>query len=85
MTYSNPQPQDDSLIESVLPAVLVDTRGPPPWVRHPNHVPQFDYLIDIESFPQKNEFGDSEGDPILEKVRGYKNACQGPSDNDPNY
>jgi hypothetical protein len=61
MTYCDP------LIEPVQPVLLVGPRGPPPWLRHPNHVPEFDYLINIESFPPPDEFGDSEGDAILEK------------------
>jgi hypothetical protein len=67
MTYSRLHPQDDPLIEPVLPAVLIDPRVPASQVRHSNHVPKFDYSIDVEFFPSQDEFGDSEGDPIIEK------------------
>jgi hypothetical protein len=69
MTYSHLHPQDDPLIEPVPPAVLVDPRVPASQVRHSNHVPEFDYSIDIECFPSQDEFADLESDPISEKVR----------------
>jgi hypothetical protein len=85
MAYFHWHPLDDPLIEPVPPAVLVDPRVTAPRMRHSNHVPEFGYLVGIESFQPQDEFGDSEGDLILEKVRGYKNACRGLSDNGPYY
>jgi hypothetical protein len=65
MTYSHLHPQDNPLIKPVPPVVLVDL---PPRVRHPNHILEFDYSIDIESLSLQDEFGDSEGDPILDDI-----------------
>jgi hypothetical protein len=75
---SHLHPQDDPLIEPVPLAVLVDSHVPSPRVRHPNQVPEFDSSIDIESFPPQDEFGDSEGDLILNDIMRHVHDLSSP-------